>query len=474
MSASSEITRIAIVDDDKNVAWNLSQALTPEGFEVAAYGSAEDALDPITGDPPDVVLLDLNLPGQNGMELLERLKTAVPDTQVVILTGHGTFQRAVEATKKGAFGFLAKPVDVDQVKVEIRNALEKRTLQKEVTSLKSQLAAKSAPPSLIGSSKPLHELSATIRKIAPFDVSVLIVGESGTGKEVVARTIHHLSPRVAGPFVSVDCGALPDHLVESELFGYEKGAFTGALASKPGRFQMAHKGTLFLDEVGNLPPAMQVKLLRVLQEHSLMRLGGRLEEKVDVRVVAATNAALELAIRQGRFREDLYHRLNQFKVALPPLRERRGDLPLLAQHFANEYAREFGKKVDSFSEEAMDMLRAYAFPGNVRELQNVVRHAVIMGEKTIQASDLPDEIRQAVKKGGGGVVPSRPGNNAGSDGGDPLDLRSSMDRVEKETIEQALAAAGWHQEKTAKVLGITAKTLSAKMRQFSLRKPKAG
>jgi len=471
LAPSREATRVVIVDDDKNVAWHLGQALTPEGYEVETYSSAEDALEPLLDRPPDVVLLDLNLPGLSGMDLLERLKPGAPHTQIIMLTGHGSFERAVEATKKGAFAFLAKPADPDQVKIEIRNALERRTLQAEVTTLKSQLAAKDAPPTLLGSSKSLQELSATVRKIAPFDVSVLILGESGTGKEVVARTLHHLSPRAGGPFVAVDCGALPDHLVESELFGYEKGAFTGALSAKPGRFQMAHKGTLFLDEVGNLPPAMQVKLLRVLQERSLTRLGGRAEERVDVRIVAATNATLEVAIRQGRFREDLYHRLNEFKVTIAPLRERRGDLPVLARHFAEQYAKEFGKRIESISEEALDVLRRYAFPGNVRELQNVVRHAVILCDRIVQLADLPEDVCAAAKQGGGTSPKSTaPGGVDRSDLG--LDLRASLDGLEKQKIEEALGATGWHQEKAAKLLGVTAKTLSAKMRQHNLRKAK--
>lgn len=454
---------ILIVDDEPEICWIVKKALSEEGYDVTTAFTGEQGLATAGQIQPDLVFLDLKLPGINGLEVLRQLKDRRRDQTVVILSAFDDLNAAVKAMKFGAYDYLSKPLNLDELRITVKNALQTSRLQQEVTHLKGQIA-KRQDPALVWSCPAMQQVVETIERIAAYDVSVLIRGESGTGKEVITAYLHARSQRAAKPLVSIDCSALPENLMESELFGFERGAFTGAQESKPGRFELAQGGTLFLDEIGNLAPAMQVKLLRVLQERRLRRLGGKREVDIDVRVVTATNRSLEEAMAAGEFREDLYHRLNEITVTLPPLRERGDEIELLARHFLTQFNRQFEKQVSGFAPEVMAFFREYAWPGNVRELMNAVKRALVMAENVIELQHLPAERFAAARP----AAPS-PAVNAAT-AVRPLKevCQEVARRVERETICRALQETRWNKVKTARLLKINYKTLFNKMRELGI------
>ncbi|AKF05027.1 sigma-54-dependent transcriptional regulator [Sandaracinus amylolyticus] len=449
--------RVLVVDDDRAVGLVLASLLKQAGYESHHVASGEDALAALASRAIDVVISDVRMPGMDGMELLGEVKQRTPDVPVLLLTAHGSVPLAVEAMKAGAAEFLLKPFDRDEVLFTVEKAL----------ATNARVAAR--PPDapvrgegqVLGDSDAMRETIARLKKAAPTVATVLLRGESGTGKEVAARTLHGWSPRHAGPFVAVHCAALPDNLLESELFGYEKGAFTGATQRKPGRVELAQGGTLFLDEIGDISPAVQVKLLRLLQEKEFQRLGGTSAEKVDVRFVAATHRDLEAMVEDGTFREDLFYRLNVVPVWMPPLRERGDDVALLANRFCAELADQNGRAGLRFAADGIAALRAHDWPGNVRELQNLVERLVVFAEgDAIRASDVEREL---------GARSARNGRPSGSPA--PIDagtLDAHRVEAEKGAIRDALARAQGNRTQAARLLGISRRTLYNKLAELGL------
>lgn len=448
------MTRILIVDDEKNMRWVLGQALDVDGFEVVEAVDGKEALSSIAEQAPDIMILDHRMPAPDGMEVLRRLRANGYVFPVIMLTAHGNVETAVEAMKAGATEYLTKPFDLEELKLAIDKALRFSNLSAEVERLREELDREYDIEGIVAADPAMIDLLEQVRKVAPTNATVMIYGESGTGKELVARAVHALSGRANGPFVSVSAGALPETLLESELFGYEKGAFTGAVTSKPGRFELANGGTLFLDEIGDIAPGVQVKLLRVLQERRFERLGGTRSVEVDVRVVAATNRDLQQAIADGDFREDLFYRLNVVPLTLPPLRQRAGDIPLLVAHFMEKH--KAGEK--RISQAALEALVQYKWPGNIRELENTIERIVILSHgEDVGVADLPVEVRL-------GPVASRAGSTAITLAEDGCDL----EEVELDLVRQALDRAGGSTPKAAKLLGLTTKTLEARMSRLGL------
>ncbi|MDZ4179478.1 MAG: sigma-54 dependent transcriptional regulator, partial [Coriobacteriia bacterium] len=445
--------RVLIVDDEKNMRWVLAQALESAGFEVAQAANGKEALSAVAEQVPDLMVLDHKMPAPDGMEVLRRLRAKDHRFPIIMLTAHGNVETAVQAMKAGATEYLTKPFDLEELKISIAKALEISNLAAEVERLREELGKEYDVEGIVAADSSMLEVLETVGKVAPTNATVMVYGESGTGNELVARAIHALSPRVDRPFVSVSAGALPETLLESELFGFEKGAFTGAMTAKPGRFEMANTGTLFLDEIGDVSAATQVKLLRVLQERRFERLGGTRSIEVDVRFVAATNRDLHQMIVDGGFREDLYYRLNVVPVFLPPLRTRPNDVPLLVAHFMEKY--KAGAR--TISAEAMEAMVSYLWPGNVRELENTIERVLILArEDEIGLRDLPEEVRS-----GGDRSAAPTGLKLPEDGCD-------LEEVELDLVNQALARAGGNLPKAAKLLGLTAKTLEARMSRFGL------
>lgn len=445
--------RVLIVDDEKNMRWVLGEALRAEGYEIAEASDGKEALEKVSESVPDLMVLDHKMPAPDGMEVLRRIRAKGMSFPIIMLTAHGNVQTAVEAMKAGATEYLTKPFDLEELKLVIEKALRTSELAAEVERLRAEVGKQYDIEGIVAGSPSMLSVLETVKKVAPTNATVMIYGESGTGKELIARAIHQLSDRAQRPFVSVSAGALPETLLESELFGYEKGAFTGAMQAKPGRFELANGGTIFLDEIGDISPAVQVKLLRVLQERVFERLGGTRSIEVDVRVVAATNRDLQELIAAGAFREDLYYRLNVVPITLPPLRERPEDIPRLIAHFLEKIGA--GKK--RIAPEAMRALVDYKWPGNVRELENTVERIVILSHgDEIGLEDLPAEIRSGVVLQGGErcfVLPE-----SGVD----------LEEVEMDLIVQALERTGRNVPKAAKLLGLTTKTLEARMQRFGL------
>ena len=446
---------ILVVDDEKNTREGLARALRGD-YEVAEAENGLRALEWLETQAADVVLSDLRMPGLDGMALLARLLARDPRPVVILLTAYGNIETAVEAMRRGAYDFLAKPVNLDRLELLLKRALGERRLDAENQRLKAQLDAKFGFENIIGASPAMQEVFQTIRQVAPTRATVLIQGESGTGKELVARALHQCSPRAQGPFVPVHCAALAPTLLESELFGHEKGAFTGAVERRRGRFELADGGTLFLDEVGEIDPALQVKILRVLEERKFERVGGTETVEVDVRLVAATNRDLKKRVEEGVFREDLFYRLYVVSLTLPPLRARDGDIVLLAQHYLKALAAENGKALKGLTPEAMDALTAYAWPGNVRELRNVIERMVVLSHgDRLGVRDLPANLRAAAGHGGAGA---RPG--------------TALRDAERQLIEEALRRHKGHRTRAARDLGISRRTLHRKLNEFGLRTPK--
>lgn len=447
---------ILIVDDEPGVRSALGGVLRDEGYVVEAVESGEACLERLVEREFDVVLLDVWMPGIDGLETLQRLRERKVDAQVVVISGHGNVESAVRAIKLGAFDFVEKPLSLDKAVLVVRNALRQRTLEVENRDLRAQVDRRHV---MVGESGVMRHLREQVLLAAPTNGRVLILGENGTGKELVARTLHAHSRRRSGPFVEVNCAAIPEELIESELFGHTKGAFTGAVADRRGRFEHAHGGTIFLDEIGDMSLKTQAKVLRALQEQAVQPVGGTATIKVDVRVVAATNKDLQEEIRAGRFREDLYFRLNVVPIFVPPLRDRVDDIARLAEHFMATLAAEYGRRVKRFAPEAMSRLEHYAWPGNVRELHNVIERLLIMvHEDAITGADvgfIDGETGRAAPASEAGARPPQP-------------LSEARERFEREYILQVLAAHHGNISRTAEALGVERSNLYKKMRSFGI------
>jgi DNA-binding NtrC family response regulator len=443
---------VLVADDEKNIREGLGEALEADGYRALLAADGEEAMRLVETDDVDLVITDLRMPKLSGTDLLQKVAGHYPGLPVIVLTGHGTIEDAVAAMRGGAFDFLTKPVNLDHLSILVKRALETREMARKNRELEDEVEAQRRTSSIVGKSAEMKKVFDVIRRVAPTRASVLVTGESGVGKELVADAIHNLSPRRDGPLVKVHCAALAESLLESELFGHEKGAFTGAQARKRGRFELADKGTLFLDEIGEINQNVQIKILRVLQERKFERVGGEETVETDVRIVAATNRDLKEEIRKGSFREDLYYRLNVVNIEVPPLRERRDDIPLLAMSFLREFAEENGKKIAGFDPKARQALYAYPWPGNVRELRNTVESAVVMsGGELVGLDDLPPNVRSS---------------------GDERDVRvpvgSTLEQAEKILIRETLVAQGGNKSRTAEILGIGRKTLYQKIEEYGL------
>jgi len=449
--------KILVVDDEQLIRWSLEQNLKKQGYDVLTAGSGEDALRLVRDELPDLVLLDVQLPGINGLEVLEKVKEMDEDILVIMVTALGVLETAVKAMQMGAYDYINKPFNLDELAIVIRKALETGELKKEVAQIRSENSRKYGSKSLIGNSKHMKNVIAMVDKIAKSDAStVLVQGESGTGKELVAKAVHYESARAEKPFMAINCAAVPETLLESELMGHEKGAFTDAKGQKRGLFEMADGGTIFLDEIGDMDMGMQAKLLRVLEDRSFRRVGGTKDIQVDVRIVAATNKDLLKAIEEKTFRNDLYYRIQVIPIFLPPLRERKDDIIPLAQHFINYFNKEFGKTVNGISKMAEQFLVEYSWPGNVRELKNVLERIIILeSDDTILLEHLPQEI-----------VARTTGTGTG-----PFNFRLppegiDIEDVERQLIRQALELSEGNQSKAAKKLSLGIDAFRYRMKKF--------
>ncbi|MBN1384556.1 MAG: sigma-54-dependent Fis family transcriptional regulator [Elusimicrobia bacterium] len=465
--------KILIIDDDQDMCIALSDLLKEDGFNTLTAYNGNDGLKITEENQPDLILLDYELPDIDGMKVLEKIKKIDKNLPVVMLTAYGKIKSAVQAMKAGAFDYITKPFENEEISLIVKKAVQIQKLGQEVKVLRQRLEEKKEFPVLIGKSSVMQEIFEQIKKVALTDFAVFLQGESGTGKEVVARTIHSESLRKEKPFITVDCGALPETLIESELLGYEKGAFTGADKSKLGQFELAEGGTIFLDEITNLTPATQAKLLRVIQEKEIQHLGGKKKISVNVRIITASNLPLEKTVREGRLREDLYHRINEFNIQLPPLQQRNQDIILLANHFLKETNEELHKQVKKISSKAISLLERYNWPGNVRELRNTVRRAVLLADDTVLPKHFQvslsrsyvqkrDKLQTAFLKD---LDSKKTENKATS-------LKraktKTVESIEKKSIQEALLKTGYHRGKVAKTLGIGYRTLYNKMKKYGL------
>ncbi len=451
---------IWVVDDDPAIRELLSFIVTDAGYGVDSFSSGAEVLTN-SGPPPDALLLDLMMPEVDGVEVLKELKRLHPELPVIIVTADDDIQRAVELTKLGAYDYLVKPIDQERLLTTVSRALSHGSLEKEVARLKEELSNRYHLRNIIGSSAAMRTVYDQIEKVLESEITVFISGESGTGKELVAKAIHHASLRSDGPFIDVNCAAIPEGLQESELFGHEKGAFTGALATHPGKFEQASGGTIFLDEVGEMSPSAQARLLRVLQERVLQRVGGTETIELDVRVISASNRDLSAMVDEGTFRQDLFYRLVVFPIALPPLRDRREDIPQLVEHFLEKYARDAGKKVTSVESEAMDALVTHSWPGNVRELENVIhRMLLVTSGVELKSDDLPPGLTAE-------PVPTRTGDTP------VLETAGlSLEELERAAIVRAMERNQGNLSDVARQLGIGRSTLYRKLEQYGLREKK--
>jgi DNA-binding NtrC family response regulator len=447
MKASVEKERLLIVDDAKDTLEVLQRNLSSQGYQIFTATSVAEAINILAATPVDLVITDLKMPEVSGMDLIRHVRENLKDTEVMMITGYPSIEGAVAAVKTGAEEYLAKPFSAEELLSAVRRALDKLHARRAVQTPSPQTLL--IPHGLIGESESLRRIFRAITKAASTSATVLIAGESGTGKELVARAIHYSSPRAAAPFVPVNCGGIPEQLLESELFGHVKGAFTGATETRAGFFQTAEGGTIFLDEISETSLAMQVKLLRVLQDKEVCMVGSTRPRQVDVRIIAATNKDLLSLVKQGVFRDDLFYRLNVITIDIPPLREREDDILLLAHHFAKKYAQEAGKPAPRFSDHALQIIKNYDWPGNVRELQNVMQRLVVMNEGDgIDAPDLPSLMRFSVLRGSG--------------------LQRSLAEVEAEHIRNVLASVEGNKTKAAEILGISRKTLREKLKLYGI------
>jgi DNA-binding NtrC family response regulator len=445
----SDKGNILVVDDEANARAALAELLRDEGYQVETAADGFKALGKLEENQPDLVLTDLKMPGMGGVELLEKIRALDEDIVVVVMTAFGAVDSAVDAMKKGAADYLSKPLNMTELSLVLAREMERRRLRREAGSLRARLAERYSFENIIGSAPIMQDIFKTVAQVAASRASVLITGESGTGKELIAAAIHQRSPRAKGPFVKLHCAALAETLLESELFGHERGSFTGAVGRREGRFQQAAGGTLFLDEIGEISPSVQVKLLRFLQEHEFERVGGNETVRVDVRVIAATNRDLKAEVAKGRFREDLYYRLNVITLQMPALRERSSDIPALASHFLRKYAADNGKTLEGFTDEALERLCAYGWPGNVRELENAVERAVVLSTGArISAAELPAHVLP--RRDAGGIrVPG-----------------STLDEIEHYAITKTLEATGGATSKAADILGISVRKIQYKLHEY--------
>jgi two-component system response regulator PilR (NtrC family) len=451
--------KILIVDDELSMREFLGILLDREGYRTDLADSAEAAIKLMESGSYDLILSDVNMPGLDGLALLKRVKEVSPDTAVLMITAFSTAEQAVEAMKFGAYDYIPKPFKVEEIKVLIGNALEKRELKKENLRLREEIRGRDSFSGFVGKSKKMQELYAIIEKVAQSTASVLILGESGTGKELAAQAIHYNSARRAKPFVAVNCGAIPETLMESELFGHQKGSFTGAIADRAGLFEQAEGGTLFLDEIGEVPLQLQTKLLRVLQERQFRRVGGTEDRNADVRIVAASNRDLEEQVKEGSFREDLFYRVNVVQIRMPSLRERTEDIPLLVEHFYRKFAQSSSNE-EIISPEALKLLMSYPFPGNVRELENLVERCTVLGGNTITVECLPYQVTNFQQ-----TIPSSDCQDIPTGG---LNLEAYLDGIEKRLLLQALEKSNGVKKKAAEILGLTFRSFRYRLGKFGM------
>lgn len=446
-----------VVDDNRDNLDLIGHILDGEGLDCEMAVSGMEALAMMENRPFKLVLTDLMMPQMNGIQLLEKLKESWPDIEVIIITAHGSIKTAIEAIKKGAYGYILKPFEPDDFRLEIHKVMELIRIKRENVSLKEELAQVRHSDEMVGKSPQIAAIQELVKSVASTNATILIMGESGTGKELVANAIHNSGGRRNGPFVKVNCAALAETLLESELFGHEKGSFTGAIGQKKGKFEAASGGTIFLDEIGEISPALQVKLLRVLQEREFERVGGTKQVKVDVRVISATNRSLSDGVRDGWFREDLFYRLNVIAINMPTLRERKADVPELAKYFLEKYRLDLNKNVRHISDKAMKCLTNYDWPGNIRELQNVIERAVVLsGREIISESDLPENIQSGPEQG---TTPDRGGLGS---------FKDAKRRFEKEFIQRALAKNSGNISRTAVMIQLARKNLQDKIKTYDI------
>lgn len=453
------MAKILIVEDDRNTLSGLTEILSQEGHDVTPADNARKALRLLENDSFDILLTDLRMPDISGMDLYERSVPIAPEMKTIVMTAYSSVKDAVEAMKRGVYEYLTKPLDLDELFVILDKAIDEQRLLAENKELKKQVKSSYSFDNILGKSEGMQRIFSTIVKVARTQSTVLIRGESGTGKELVARAIHYNSPRSERPMVEISCASFPETLLESELFGYEKGAFTGADSRKVGRFELANGGTIFLDEIGEISESVQIKLLRVLQEREITRLGGAENIKVDVRLITATNRDLEKALAEGKFREDLYYRLNVIPLMLPPLRERREDIPLLIEHFIKKFSKLNRIPAPSMSEEAMQLCMEYDWPGNVRELENAIENAIVLGEG---ATILPEHLPFGLHKHVSAKLNVSVLKNAGQT------FKEKMDAAERAVLMQAIEAAGGNKSEAAKLLDISLRTMRYKIKKYGL------
>ena len=455
--------KILLIDDSTDILENLSEYLRNDGYEVDTAANGESGISMIEKKYYDIVLTDLMMPSVDGMEVLKYVTKSSPDSICIILTGYGTVKNAVEAMKLGAYQYLSKPLMMDEILVTLQKALDHRNLKAENMNLRDQLKKKYKFENIIGDSEKMRQIFEIIEKVADTDSTILILGESGTGKELIAKAIHYNSYRREGPFVPVNCAAIPSELLESELFGHEKGAFTNAIRTRIGRFELANGGTVFLDEIGDMSPNLQSKLLRVLQERQFERVGGVKTVKIDIRVIAATHQDLKAAVQGGTFRQDLYYRLNVIPMEVPPLRERISDIPLLVNHFLAQFNKSKKRQIQGIDHEALNLMTKYHWPGNVRELENIIERIIILtNNETIRVSDLPEKIQTYSQT-------ETPFTFQIPEEGISLD--HAVVEFEKKLILQALNRTGWIKNKAAQLLNLNRTTLIEKIKRQNLQRP---
>lgn len=456
--------RILVADNERSIRELLSITLKKEGYDVSTADGGEAALEAVRRESFDLVISDVRMPKVDGIEVLKVVKELAPDTGVIMITAFSSTETAVEAMKLGAYDYITKPFKLDEIKLIIGNALERKRLREENLNLRKQLETQYRFENIIGKSPKILEMFDTIRKIADSPSTVMITGESGTGKELVARAIHFNSYRREKPFISVNCGAIPEGLMESELFGHVKGSFTGAVANRVGLFSAADGGSLFLDEITEIPPLLQVKLLRAIQEREIRRVGDARDTKVDVRLIAASNKDLGEAMADGTLREDLFYRLNVIPIHLPPLRERREDIPLLVSHFLQKFGKELGKEVQGMSAEALELLEAYHWPGNTRELENVIERAIVLGrEDALTVDSLPEAVRRRPPPVGVDLDLPPEG----------MDLEATLDQIEKRLLQRALERTNGVQTRAAELLKMTFRQFRYKLQKHGLGRGKS-
>ena len=454
--------RILVVDDEESIREFLEIMLKKEGYEITTAEDGERALELVKKKSFDMVISDMQMPKMNGMELLKNVKDTAPDMVFMMITAFGTTETAIEAMKMGAYDYILKPFKIDEVRINIANALRSKNLEGENRQLKKTLVVENSFHNLIGNSEPMHRVFELVRRVAPTPSNILITGESGTGKEMIAKAIHFNGPLKDRPFVPVNCGAIPESLMESEMFGHKKGSFTGAVADKIGLFEAADTGTIFLDEVGELPMSIQVKLLRVIQERVIRRVGAIEDTPVNVRIIAATNRNLEDMVKEGIFRQDLYFRVNVINIHAPALRDRMEDIPVLATHFLKKYNERMQKNIGAISAEVMDLLKKYNYPGNVRELENIIERTVALEPGS---TILPESLPPIVNTPSGRRLASSHDIEVTEDG---LDLDKVIGQIEKELLIKAIHAAGGVKKRAAKLLNITFRSMRYRLEKYNM------